>query len=35
MSELLNLAQLARKLAAIAGESIGWQPLDEGAYLHV
>ena len=26
---------LAAELAEIEGESIGWQPLVEGAYLHV
>lgn len=39
MSALLSrqdLAQdLAQELAAIEAEAIGWQPLEERAYLHV
>jgi hypothetical protein len=32
---LLNCVELAEEFAAIAAESIGWQPLARGAYLHV
>ncbi|MCE2872011.1 MAG: hypothetical protein LW714_11510 [Oxalobacteraceae bacterium] len=32
---LLDCDELAEELAAIAAESIGWQPLARGAYLHV
>lgn len=32
-STLLDIASLS-DLAAIEAESIGWQPLGEGAYLH-
>jgi hypothetical protein len=32
---LLDCDELAEEFAAIAAESIGWQPLARGAYLHV
>lgn len=32
---LLDLQAELQELAAIEAESIGWQPLGEGAYLHV
>lgn len=32
---LITEAELQAEMAAIAAESIGWQPLGEGAYLHV
>ncbi len=32
---LLDCDELAEELAAIAAESIGWQLLARGAYLHV
>lgn len=35
MSTLLTPEALARELDQIAAESIGWQPLAKGAYLHV
>ena len=36
MSELLlDLQAEMAELAAIEAESIGWQPLGEGAYLHM
>lgn len=33
--ELIPLADLKQELAEIEAESIGWQPLEPGAYLHV
>lgn len=33
--QFLPEAELQAELAAIEAESIGWQPLDEGGYLHV
>ncbi len=33
--ELIPLADLKQELAEIEVESIGWQPLELGAYLHV
>jgi hypothetical protein len=36
MSDLvLDLQAELQELAAIEAESIGWQPLGDGAYLHV
>lgn len=35
MKNLIDLDELALELEAIAAESIGWLPLEEGAYLHV
>lgn len=36
MNELvLDLQSEIQELAAIEAESIGWQPLGDGAYLHV
>ena len=36
MNELvLDLQAELQELAAIEAESIGWQPLGDGAYLHV
>ena len=32
---LLDLQAELQELAAIEAESIGWQPLGEGAYLHL
>ena len=32
---LITEAELQAELAAIEAESIGWQPLGDGAYLHV
>ena len=32
---LLNLREELADLPAIEAESIGWQPLGDGAYLHV
>lgn len=33
--ELIPLADLKQELAEIEAESIGWTPLEQGAYLHV
>lgn len=33
--ELIPLADLKQELAEIEAESIGWQPLEQGVYLHV
>ena len=33
--ELIPLADLKQELAEIETESIGWQPLEQGVYLHV
>ena len=33
--ELNPLADLKQELAEIEAESIGWTPLEQGAYLHV
>lgn len=35
MNLLIDLDELKAELAAIEAESIGWQPLGDGAYLHV
>ena len=32
---LITEAELQAELAAIVAESIGWQPLGDGAYLHL
>ena len=32
---LITEAELQAELAAIEAESIGWLPLDDGAYLHI
>ena len=32
---LITEAELQAELAAIEAESIGWQPLGDGAYLHL
>lgn len=32
---LITEAELQAELAAIEAESIGWLPLEDGAYLHV
>lgn len=32
---LITEAELQAELAAIEAEAIGWQPLGDGAYLHV
>ena len=32
---LITEAELQAELAAIEAESIGWQPLGDGAYLHM
>lgn len=34
-SPLITEAELQAELAAIEAESIGWQPLGDGAYLHM
>ena len=33
--QFLTEAELQAELVAIEAESIGWQPLGEGAYLHL
>lgn len=33
--ELILLADLKQELAEIEVESMGWQPLEQGAYLHL
>lgn len=33
--ELIPQADLKQELAEIEAESIGWTPLEQGAYLHV
>lgn len=35
MNLLIDPDELKAELAAIEAESIGWLPLDNGAYLHV
>ena len=35
MNLLIDPDELKTELAAIEAESIGWQPLEPGAYLHV
>lgn len=35
MSEQLDPVTLAHELAAIEAESMGWLPLEAGAYLHL
>ena len=35
MNLLIDLDELKAELAAIEAESIGWQPLGDGAYLHL
>jgi hypothetical protein len=35
MNKVLLEADFQRELAAIEAESIGWIPLESGAYLHV
>lgn len=35
MSDLLDPQAERQELAAIEAESIGWQPLGDGAYLHL
>lgn len=35
MKPLIDPEALHAELAAIEGEAIGWQPLGEGAYLHL
>ena len=35
MHGLIDEFELQAELKAIVGESIGWQPLAQGAYLHV
>ena len=35
MKPLIDPEALQAELAVIEGEAIGWQPLGEGAYLHV
>ena len=32
---MIDPDDLQVELAALAGEAVGWQPLEEGAYLHV
>lgn len=34
-TQLVTEAEFLRELAEIEAESIGWQPLEPGAYLHV
>lgn len=34
LPDRLDAAELRLELQAIAAESIGWQPLTDGAYLH-
>lgn len=34
MSRLIEPAEFAAELKAIEAESIGWQPLGSGAYVH-
>lgn len=34
-TQLATEADLLRELAELEAESIGWQPLEPGAYLHV
>ena len=35
MKPLIDPEALQAELAVIEGEAIGWQPLGEGAYLHL
>ncbi len=35
MTPLIPPQELLAELAAIEAESLGWQPLEQGAYLHV
>lgn len=35
MHELIDETELQAELKAIEGESIGWHPLGQGAYLHL